>query len=153
MVSFIRFSIIAVLVSTTSIAQTFKTVEVVEEIKTLKDDWYKYATEDAKFDVEVISGELNKGNITWFDGSSYSGGFKNNSLYGKGTYKLPSGIIYEGDFKNNMRHGKGSLILQDGTKWSGKWKENKKNGKGKVFNSEGEIIKTGVWEMDVFKNE
>jgi hypothetical protein len=132
----------------TTQAQAFNTIPSSQEFKKLDDGWYKFSLEGTTFDVEVKAGKLVKGNIKWFDGSSYSGTLNGTELSGKGTYIWQNGSKYEGSFKKHMRHGKGSLTMADGTKWSGKWKENLKNGKGKIFDADGNIVEEGTWSSN-----
>jgi len=127
-------------------AQEFNRVPYNPEIKGLSEGWYKFTMEGTVFDVEVSLGRYVKGNITWFDGSSYSGDLSGTDLNGKGSYTWPDGSKYEGSFRKHKRHGKGSLTKADGEKWSGKWKNNLKNGKGTIFDSQGAIVKKGVWQ-------
>ena len=129
-------------------AQAFNTIPTSQEFKLLADGWYKFSLEGTSFDVELKGGKLVKGNIFWFDGSSYSGTLNGSELSGKGTYIWQDGSRYEGTFKKHMRHGKGSLINIDGTKWSGKWKENLKNGKGKKLDANGNVLEEGVWQLN-----
>ena len=131
-------------------AQTINAIPFSPDIAQLPDGWHKFTLQGASFDVEVTSGRLVKGNISWFDGTKYSGNLSGSIISGRGTYTWPNGTRYEGSFKNNQRHGKGSLILVDNSKWSGKWKYNKKNGKGKQFDTFGEIVQQGVWEENEF---
>ncbi|MFD2585510.1 hypothetical protein ACFSQJ_01135 [Croceitalea marina] len=129
-------------------SQEFNNIPTSPDFELLADGWYKFQLEGTLFDVELKAGKLVKGNITWFDGSSYSGNLSGTQLSGKGTYVWPDKSRYEGAFKKHQRHGKGSLIAADGTKWSGKWKANKKNGKGKIFDVHGQVLEEGVWESD-----
>ncbi len=129
-------------------AQEIKTLPTNQETASLSDGWHKFELQGATFDVEVLGGSYRQGNVTWFDGTTYSGGLSGAFVSGRGTYTWTSGSRYEGSFKNGQRHGKGSLILKNGQKWSGKWKNDKKNGKGKVFDADGALIKEGVWEND-----
>ena len=131
------------------IAQELNAVPV-STVRQLPDGWHKYTEQGASFDVEVRSGNLVRGNIVWFDNTSFSGTFSGNRISGKGTYKWSDGKRYEGSFKNNERHGKGSMIASDGSKWSGKWKLNQKNGKGKAFDNAGNLVQEGVWEQNQF---
>jgi len=131
------------------IAQELNVVPV-STVRQLPDGWHKFTEQGATFDVEVLGGKLVKGNIVWFDDSSYSGTFSGNRISGRGTYKWSDGKRYEGAFKNNQRHGKGSMIDADGSKWSGKWKLNQKNGKGKAFDNKGALVQEGVWEQNQF---
>jgi hypothetical protein len=131
-------------------AQEINAVPYSPDIKQLPDGWHKFTLQGASFDVEVASGNLVKGNVIWFDGSTYSGNLAGSVISGRGTYTWPDGTKYEGAFKNNQRHGKGSMILVDSSKWSGKWKKNKKNGKGKQFDTSGEIVQQGIWTENEF---
>ena len=134
-------------------AQTIQSLPYNSEIKQLPDGWHKFIIEGATFDVEVISGKLVQGNVTWFDGATYSGSLGGDVIAGRGTYKWANGSRYEGSFKDNLRHGRGSLIQKDGSKWSGKWKKDQKNGKGKMFNVSGEITRKGVWQANQYIGE
>ena len=129
-------------------AQEIKVLPTNQETARFPDGWHKFQLQGVVFDVEIISGRYTQGNVTWLDGTTYSGRLRGAFISGRGTYTWSSGSRYEGSFKRSQRHGKGSLILVNGQKWSGKWKNNKKNGKGKVFDKNGEIIKTGLWEDD-----
>ncbi|MFC4633880.1 hypothetical protein ACFO3O_08175 [Dokdonia ponticola] len=131
-------------------AQAINAIPFSPDIAQLPDGWHKFTLQGASFDVEVASGNLVKGNISWFDGTKYSGNLSGSVISGRGTYTWPDGTRYEGSFKNNQRHGKGSMILVDHSKWSGKWKHNKKNGKGKLFDTSGEIVLQGVWVENEF---
>lgn len=140
--------IISFIVFGNSNAQEIKVLPINLEVQELADGWYKFELQNIYFDVEIIQGKYNEGNIVWPDGTTYSGSLNGKYISGRGTYTWASGKRYEGAFRKSKRHGKGSLILQDGTKWSGKWKHDLKNGKGKVFNSKGIITDSGVWDND-----
>lgn len=142
--------VFAVAVLSITSAQEIKTLPTNQKTANLPNGWQKFELQGATFDVEVIDGSYTQGNVTWFDGSSYSGSLNGHLVSGRGTYKWTNGVRYEGSFKAGVRHGKGSLILANGQKWSGKWKNDKKNGKGKMFNAKGEILQEGVWENDKF---
>jgi prepilin-type processing-associated H-X9-DG protein len=45
------------------------------------------------------------GNITYADGTYYSGGFKNGKMDGNGKRYYENGDKYTGDWKEDMRHG------------------------------------------------
>ncbi|AXT62335.1 hypothetical protein D1816_18855 [Aquimarina sp. AD10] len=132
-----------------STAQSLNDVPT-RHIAKLTNGWYKFKSQGAIFDVEVLNGSLSKGIVIWFDTAKYSGSFVNNKISGKGTYTWPNGDYYEGAFKNNQRHGKGTMHWADGTKYTGKWKNDKQNGKGKLFDTAGAIVKQGVWQEDLY---
>ncbi len=129
-------------------AQTIKSIPFSKEIRERGNGWHKFQFQGVTYDVEIAAGGLVQGNLTWLDGTTYSGSLGGIHINGKGTYTWADGSRYEGSFRKNQRYGKGSMIAKDGSKWSGKWKNDKKNGKGKMFDAKGELIKTGVWQDD-----
>lgn len=129
-------------------AQTIKNVPFSNEIRQLENGWHKFQFQGVSYDVEILEGSFVQGNLTWLDGTTYSGNLGGIYINGKGTYTWVDGSRYEGSFRKNQRHGKGSMIAKDGSKWSGKWKNNKKNGKGKMFDAQGLVVETGVWLDD-----
>ncbi|UOY06682.1 hypothetical protein L0P88_22510 [Muricauda sp. SCSIO 64092] len=131
--------------STGLFSQTFNSIPMNREISQLSNGWYKFKLDGAVFDVEVEFGKYKKGNISWFDGSTYSGDLNGVHISGKGSYTWPDGSQYQGSFRRHQRHGKGSQIAKDGSKWSGKWKNDQKNGKGTTFDTNGAILQYGVW--------
>ncbi len=116
----------------------------------LPNGWHKFQLQGVVFDVEITDRAFVKGNIKWFDGSTYSGSLGRKGISGRGTYTWPNGERYEGATRNNMRHGKGTMYWEDGTKFSGKWRENKQHGKGKLFDANGEVVKSGIWQKGTF---
>ncbi|MEO0570482.1 MAG: hypothetical protein AAF039_02180 [Bacteroidota bacterium] len=131
--------------SVITFSQDFNAIPTDKQISELPDGWYKFKMQGVVFDVELKQGKYKKGNITWFDGSSYSGDLNGTYLSGRGTYTWSNGSQYLGNFKRHQRHGRGTLVAKDGSKWSGKWKNNQKNGKGTTFDSYGVAINSGVW--------
>jgi len=141
-------SLIAMILVQFSYAQENNSITFNNDVRQLSNGWHKFQLQGATFDVEIAEGHYVKGNISWLDGTTYSGNLAGASIAGRGTYVWPDGSRYEGSFKKNKRHGKGTMIAADGSKWSGKWKHNKKNGKGKLFDAEGSVVQQGVWEED-----
>jgi hypothetical protein len=43
--------------------------------------------------------------LTFADGSTYTGQFKNNEISGMGKYVWPDGKMYEGYWEKNKMHG------------------------------------------------
>jgi len=117
-----------------------------KSVNILPNGWHKFELHSVVYDVEVTDHVLVKGNIKWFDGSTYSGSLGAKGISGRGTYTWPNGERYEGSARNNERHGKGTMYWKDGTKFNGKWKRNKQHGKGKLFDANGTITQSGIWE-------
>ncbi len=70
------------------------------------------------------------GTITYANGDTYVGEFKNGKLNGKGTYTFPSGEKYVGEFKNGIQHGQATYTFPRGEKYVGDFKDGNRNGKG-----------------------
>ena len=63
-------------------------------------------------------------------GDKYVGEWKDNKLYGQGTYTYANGNKYVGGYKDNQRHGQGTYTWIDGDKYVGEYKDGKQNGQG-----------------------
>jgi hypothetical protein len=85
----------------------------------------------------------------------YDGEWKNDSFY-KGTLTYDNGDTYTGQFKNNLRHGQGTLYINDlnseyyGVTYTGEWKNNKIHGPGTYTFLDGTTKQFGEWESDNF---
>jgi len=90
-----------------------------------------------------------QGTFTWKKGDRYVGQFINNFRTGQGTYTWKKGDKYVGLFKNNKMHGQGTYYFKSGNKYIGHWKDNKKHGEGAMIYKNRKIEK-GIWENDKF---
>jgi hypothetical protein len=71
------------------------------------------------------------GEVTYANGDTYAGLFKNGKRNGQGTYIFKtSGNKYEGEFVDNTRQGKGVFTLSNGDKFVGDFKDGKADGLG-----------------------
>ena len=111
-----------------------------------------------------------KGRMSYGDGDTYIGFFKNNKRHGQGTYVykngtkltgtfykgLPSygtetyggkwkGDRYTGNFKNWYRSGQGTFTWKNGNKYVGQWEEGKRHGQGTFTWKSGNKY-VGQWE-------
>ena len=64
-----------------------------------------------------------KGELIYWEGDKYVGGYKNNVKEGKGTYTYADGTKYTGEYKNGVREGQGTYTFADGTTKTGIWKK------------------------------
>ncbi len=72
--------------------------------------------------------------ITYDDGSSYSGTVSNGLFHGKGVYRYATGEVYSGLWEGGVRSGEGVLIWNNGEQWKGEFFGNEPyNGKGTWF--------------------
>ncbi|NQN86431.1 hypothetical protein HO997_00630 [Streptococcus suis] len=78
----------------------------------------------------VVASKMNgQGQLTFENGDSYQGQFKNGIFHGQGTYTSASGWVYTGEFKNGYADGKGKLT------------------------TEGQAIYEGIFKQGIYQNE
>lgn len=94
-----------------------------------------------------------KGFFKFKNGNVYEGYFENNSFCGQGCFKKKTGEIYIGEFKNGLLNGEGTEINQDKEKFVGIFINGKKSGNGILYDKNGNIIKSGVWESNEFVSD
>ena len=63
---------------------------------------------------------------------------------------MKNGDKYIGTFKNGFIYGRGICENNKGEKYSGFFSKGKKHGMGKLFDSKGNIIASGYWNMDKY---
>ncbi|MGV3079771.1 hypothetical protein ACEE44_06165 [Streptococcus sp. 32226D021BW] len=72
----------------------------------------------------VVASKMNgQGQLTFENGDSYQGQFKNGIFHGQGTYKSASGWVYVGEFKNGYADGKGKLTTEGQAIYEGRFKQ------------------------------
>jgi len=92
------------------------------------------------------------GTLTYLDGSSYTGGWKNNLRDGpKGRYQFANGSIYVGDFLEDQMEGEGVLTHPNGNRFVGAWKKGGRHGHGFEFRPDGTLRREGRWIKGVFQ--
>ncbi len=88
-----------------------------------------------------------KKTLTFQNGDTYEGGWKDGKKNGKGTMKFENGVIYDGDWKDDKIHGKGTLTFQNGENYTGDWKGDKMDSTGTWTYENGDKY-TGEWKND-----
>ena len=73
--------------------------------------------------IKKIDASISFGTVTWLDGSTYTGCFKNSKRFGNGTMTWHDGSTYTGDWNNNDMNGVGKYEKKDSIKCSGSWQE------------------------------
>ena len=68
------------------------------------------------------------GVLTSLKGTKYDAYWKQNEIQGKGNIYYYNGNKYEGGFQHNMRYGDGWYRLPDGIAMKGFWKEDQPTG-------------------------
>lgn len=72
----------------------------------------------------VVASKMNgQGKLTFENGDSYQGQFKNGIFHGKGTYTSASGWTYVGEFKNGYADGQGKLTTEGKAVYEGRFKQ------------------------------
>ena len=89
------------------------------------------------------------GEFTSNDGFQYLGSWKEGKYHGEGKYISDEGT-FEGTFKNDKPNGKGTFSYSSGDVYAGDWKEGLKHGEGKLMYAQGDSIKDGMWEEDIY---
>jgi len=85
------------------------------------------------------------GRWKWDNGDSFTGFFKNGSLY-LGTYTFANGEKYSGMFNSsNQFHGMGRYFYKDESYYGGEWSNGNMHGKGYYHNSDLEQ-QIGMWD-------
>ena len=64
-----------------------------------------------------------QGTLTFKNGDTYKGNFKNGTFNGKGTFTAKAGWKYEGNFVNGQPEGQGKLTTENNVVYKGKFKQ------------------------------
>ena len=75
------------------------------------------------------------GELTFQDGSAYTGAFVNGEKHGKGSLKemIKGGSKYDGEWKHDMREGVGVVEWGNGKRIEGTWSNDRLNGPADVY--------------------
>ena len=149
--------------------------------KSGKFTWADGAAYEGSFTNEKRNG---RGTLTYADGSRYEGYWKDNEEHGQGKmYWSSQDKTYDGNWVNGVREGQGTsvygtkhpslsqvkfvgiwannawkngtLTYADGTKYTGDFSDNKRHGQGTLYDSRGNVTKSGEWindNLSVLKN-
>ena len=88
------------------------------------------------------------GELSFKDGETYTGEFKNGKFHGKGVSIFKNNAGYEGQWKDGMFDGFGTYKFENGGKYVGEFKKDLRNGKGYVEQINGSKFE-GQWKNDV----
>jgi hypothetical protein len=78
--------------------------------------------------------------MTWPNGDTYEGDWRENFRTGKGKYVWPNGVCYEGDFVKGSIEGNGKKIYTDGYVYVGQFKDDDRHGKGVLTAPDGTAV-------------
>jgi hypothetical protein len=95
-------------------------------------------------------GKMKQGTITWADGRKYVGELLDSRHYdvmnGQGTLTWPDGGQYVGEFKDGKENGQGTFTFPSGRKFQGEFRNGETNRQGTLFDADGSIVASGIWE-------
>ncbi len=99
---------------------------------------------------ECISGncENGQGTMTYADGGTYVGQWKDGKYHGQGTYTVADGEKYVGEWKDGNMHGQGTMTYADGSTYVGQWKDGNRDGHGTLTEADGIKI-VGQWRNNL----
>jgi len=114
------------------------------------DGYYNSADTDSSKPSETRSDKNEKMNITFKDGTTYTGQLKDGKPNGRGTCTWTNGNIYSGQWIDNKMEGQGKLTTLNGVRYEGEFKNNGFNGYGTLYKSDGTISKQGQFKNGNF---
>ena len=100
---------------------------------------------------EFEDGKRNgQGVLTLPSGEQYAGGFRDGRYAGRGTLTFPDRTTYEGDFWAGQFDGYGTVTFADGGRYVGEVRNGKRHGQGTEFAANGTVLRSGMWENNLF---
>lgn len=115
---------------------TYISFDGVKYVGTFKENDFEmgkcyFKNDTGTFIIQYKEFEIDNINITFIDGTTYSGSCDGTNLTGTGTMKYKNGDKYVGDYKSGLRNGQGVYTWKNGDVYNGTWKEDYMSGKGK----------------------
>lgn len=90
--------------------------------------------------------------ISFPDGDTYKGEFKDGVFCGWGAYTSRKGDRYEGEFSENMKNGKGTFFYSNGDRYIGQFTNDMKEGKGTMLFANGDRC-VGEFKSDMINGK
>ena len=92
-----------------------------------------------------------QGTYYYTNGDKYVGSYVNDKRHGQGTYYYSNGDRYVGAFEDGQQNGKGTYSYADGSKVVGEFKDDKLDGYAVSYDTNGSILRQGIWKDDKFQ--
>jgi hypothetical protein len=86
-----------------------------------------------------------RGTMRYFNGSVYSGQWRNGKMHGNGAIAWDDSSRYSGEWQDGKRTGYGTYTWPNGDTYVGRWKENQMFGEGIYYHHDGSVEK-GFWK-------
>lgn len=91
-----------------------------------------------------------RGTMRYFNGSVYTGQWRNGKMHGNGAITWDDSSKYSGEWLEGKRTGYGTYTWPNGDTYVGRWKENEMCGEGIYYHHDGRIQK-GIWKEKTVK--
>ncbi len=85
-----------------------------------------------------------RGTMRYFNGSVYTGQWRNGKMHGNGSVRWEDRSSYSGEWVDGKRTGYGTYTWPNGDIYVGRWKENEMCGEGIYYHHDGKVQK-GIW--------
>ena len=109
----------------------------------------KLTTQEYIYEGKFIDGmKWGRGNITYKDGTNYTGIWYKNMMDGSGVLSHKDGEKYEGEFFENQYQGSGKLIYSTGEIYEGNFNESLFDGSGTYIYSN-KVVYKGHWSKGI----
>ncbi len=88
-----------------------------------------------------------QGRMTYASGNVYEGEWQDDCRSGHGVFKWTEGHVYEGEWQNDNRHGRGRMTYASGDVYEGEWLNGNRHGQGRMTYASGNVYE-GEWQDD-----
>jgi hypothetical protein len=85
-----------------------------------------------------------RGTMRYFNGSVYTGQWRNGKMHGNGAIKWEDASSYSGEWHEGKRTGYGTYTWPNGDTYVGQWKDNQMCGEGVYYHHDGRVQR-GIW--------
>ena len=91
-----------------------------------------------------------RGIMRYFNGSIYTGQWRNGKMHGNGVIRWDDSSSYAGQWFQGKRTGYGTYTWPNGDTYVGQWNENQMYGNGIYYHHDGRVQK-GIWKEKIVK--
>lgn len=140
----------------------YLSIDNVSYIGTFKDNKFydgtcTFENNTGKYLLSYKEGTIDNAEISFTDGTTYSGDATTDNLYGIGTMIFPNEDEYSGSFENGKRNGQGVYKWASGESYDGEWSNDQMTGTGTYIYYDGSkasgtfagnLFTDGTYEVD-----
>ncbi|MGN8946239.1 hypothetical protein ACTNEF_14300 [Bariatricus sp. HCP28S3_E4] len=114
-----------------------------------KEGTCEFENETGKYKIRFDNKEISNAEITYQDGTTYSGDCTKSGITGSGTMMFSNMDSYSGEMENDKRSGKGVYTWKSGASYDGDWLNDDMSGTGTYTYSKDNYA-TGTFEKNIF---